>query len=300
MQLILHLGAHGTDRGRIAAWIALNRATFEAGGTAAPPPRLFLARLSEALDRDRARDPLAREEALLRGLGASGQRRRMVVSAPGLLGAPQDVLAPEGFYQRNVARRLHALSVLFPRTRITLMLAVRRASALVPQILPDDPGAAEALMPAIPGEALPWSRLAQTIRRELPQAALVVWRHEDLPALWPQVLGEFVGPGAPLPPAGLMDFATLGLGAEARLRMLRYLAGAGAAPVSAGQLRQVAAAFARRYGAAPDEGDPGAALPGWLRLRLAELDAGQITEWGDLAGLPGLRALMPRQGGAAG
>ena len=32
----------------------------------------------------------------------------------------------------------------------------------------------------------------------------------------------------------------------------------------------------------------------------ADLDAGQITEWGDLAGLPGLRALMPRQGGAAG
>ena len=36
MQLILHLGAHGTDEGRIAAWIARNRETFEGQGIAVP------------------------------------------------------------------------------------------------------------------------------------------------------------------------------------------------------------------------------------------------------------------------
>jgi len=39
--------------------------------------------------------------------------------------------------------------------------------------------------------------------------------------------------------------------------------------------------------------DPAGHLPGWAGLRLADMDAGYATEWGDLAGLGGLRALMP-------
>ena len=115
MRLVLHIGAHGTDGGLIAGWIARNRDALAAQGIAAPPPRLFLQRLSAALDEGRDAEPLAREEALLRGLGASGQRLRMVVSAPGLLGSAADVLSPEGFYVRDVARRLYGLGSLFPQ-----------------------------------------------------------------------------------------------------------------------------------------------------------------------------------------
>ncbi|MFN4099627.1 MAG: hypothetical protein ACK4GT_07610, partial [Pararhodobacter sp.] len=280
MQLILHIGAHGTDGGRIADWIALNRAALAEGGIAAPPPRLFLSRLSAALASAPAAgpqtDPLPREEALLRGLGASRQRLRMVVSTPGLLGSSGDVLAPEGFYLRDVSRRLYALSTLFPRTRITLLLAVRAASGLLPAILPDEPGAAESLLPCIADETLPWARLVATLRRGLPRAGLVVWRHEDLPRVWPQVLGELVGPKTPLPPVGLVDVAAQSLNAEGRLRMMRYLSDASAAPVSAGQLRLVAEAFGRRYGTAA-AADPAETLPGWAQLRLADLDAGYAT-----------------------
>ncbi|MCB1390731.1 MAG: hypothetical protein KDK12_16575 [Rhodobacteraceae bacterium] len=292
MRLVLHIGAHGTDDGRIAGWIARNRGALEAAGIAAPPPRQFLARISEALDRERDADPLAREEALMRGLGASGQRLRMVVSAPGLLGPASDVIASEGFYVRDVARRLYGMGTLFPRTRLTILLAVRQASGVVPSILPDEPGAADALLPLVADETLPWSRLAATIRHQLPRASVIVWRHEDLARVWPGVLGEVVGPAAALPPAGLMDFAAEGLNAEARLRMSRYLAGAGKAPQSAGQLRQTAEVFARRYGVSVPH-DPAGALPGWVRVRLSQLDAGYATEWGDLASLDGVRVLMP-------
>lgn len=292
MRLVLHIGAHGTDGGRIAAWIARNRGALEAGGIAAPPPRQMLARISQALDEERDADPLQREEALLRGLGASGQRLRMVVSAPGLLGAAAEVLAPGGFYTHDVARRLYGLRTLFPRTRLTLLLAVRRASGILPAILPDEPGAAEALLPMVGDETLPWSRLVGAIRQQLPRATLVVWRHEDLPRVWPGVLGEIVGPKLPLPPAGLLDFATEELNAEARLRMNRYLAEAETAPVSAGQLRLMAEAFGRRYGTAAKK-DPAAQQPGWVRNRLAELDSGYATEWGDILGIDGVRGLMP-------
>ena len=59
----------------------------------------------------------------------------MVVSAPDILMPPQAVLHPEGFYQHGLAARLDGLRGLFPRTRVTLALAVRQASGLVPDLL---------------------------------------------------------------------------------------------------------------------------------------------------------------------
>ncbi|MCA2013457.1 hypothetical protein LCM17_18340 [Cereibacter sphaeroides] len=291
MRLVLHIGAHGTDGGQIAGWIDRNRGALEADGIVAPAPRLFLGRLSEVLDQQRDADPLAREEALLRGLGASGQRRHMCVSAPGLLGSVSDVLSEEGFYRRGVVPRLQGLSALFPRTRLRLLLSVRAARGLIPALLPDEPGAADAILPLIPDDTLPWSRLVGSLRRHLPRAELVVWRHEDLPAVWPQVLSEILGSNAALPPQGLLDFAQAGLGHEARLRMRRYLAEASAPPANAGQLRRIAEAFAHRYGTAATP-EPLIRLPGWIRSRLEDLDAGYDTEWADLAAQHGVRVLL--------
>lgn len=292
MRLVLHLGAHGTDGGRIAAWIARNREGFETQGVAVPPPRLFLASLSAALDQGRDLDPQRREEALLRGLGASGQRRWMAVSAPGLLGAASGVIAPEGFYVRDVARRLHGLNSLFPRCAVTLMLAVRRASGIVPALLPDDPSQQAEVLTALDGEGLPWARLVGAMRRHLPGARVVIWQHEDFGHLWPRVLAEITGPGRGLPPIGLMDFAAAELSAEARLRVARYLAAN--PPTGAGHLAQICAAFGRRYGRVAQTGTgdaPSALLPGWIRQHLARLDQGQATEWADASGQEGVIAL---------
>jgi hypothetical protein len=293
VQLVLHIGAHGTDEGLIARWLAGNATVLGAEGVCAPPPRRFLQALTQTLDRQRDTDPLAREEALLRSLGASGARRWMAVSAPGLLGPVADVIAPEGFYKRDVARRLLGLRTLFPRCRMTVLLAVRAPSGLLPAILPDDPHAIDSLMPLIDGETLPWARLVAALQRHVPQARVVVWRHEDLPRVWPDILSEIVGPGRALPPAGLFEFAAQGLSAQAQLRLRRYLATT--RPGTAGQLRQVAHVFARRFGAAvePDASRP---LPEWVWHEATRLDRGYRTEWDDIAGLPGVRVLDP--GGA--
>lgn len=299
MHLVLHIGAHGTDEGLIARWLATNAQVLAASGVVAPAPRPFLRALSQTLDVERDTDPLAREEALLRGLGASGARRRMVVSAPGLLGSVCDAVAPDGFYTRDVARRLLGLRTLFPRCRVTFLLAIRAPSGVLPALLPDD-AALPGLMPLIEADTLPWAGLVASLGRHLPQARTVVWRHEDLDRVWPDILAELVGPGRALPPAGLLDFAALQLSAEARLRLRRYLATT--KPGTVGQLRQVADVFARRFGRIGDDPAHGAtafdrarfeALPAWFQSELARLDRGYATEWDDIAGLRAVRVLDP-------
>jgi len=290
VELVFHLGAHATDEGRIAGWLAQNAAVLEDQGLALPPPRRFLALISQALAAHGQDGPAsaARETALLRELGI-GARRRLVVSAPGLLGPIQQVIEQEGFYHKDVARRIYGLRVLFPRCNLHFLLAIREAGAFLPALLaqlPDD--AADSLLPYLDDDILPWSLLVATLRRHAPAAALTVWRHEALPQVWPQVLATLVGPGRRIPIEGMMDFATMGLSAEGRLRAGRYLAAN--PPADAARLQKVMALFSERFGQPPDSA-PDPALPQWARQHIARLALSYETEWADIASLDGVRAL---------
>ena len=288
MRLILHLGAHGTDDGLIAGWIARNRGALGSMGIAAPEPQDFVTRVAKALDVAAKHEPLAREEALLRGLGASARRRWMVVSAPDLLGPATDVVSAEGFYAKAVVRRLSDLHSLFPRCRITVLLAVRGASALLPRLAPQAPDFLTERLPLLALDTLPWARLVASLRHHLPHARTVIWRQEDLAQVWPAVLTQIVGPERIVPPAGLVDFAALALGAEARVRLLRYLTRN--PPRRLHQLKRMAEAFGSRYGTCAPQALP-ETLPAWVGVELMRLDAGYGTEWDDICARDGVLAL---------
>jgi len=290
VELVFHLGGHATDGGRIAAWLARNAAVLEGQGLTLPPPRRFLAQISQALATHGQDAPAsaAREAALLRDLGI-GERRRLVVSAPGLLGPIQQVIGPEGFYHKDVARRIYGLRVLFPRCDLHFLLAVRGAAEFLPALLAQLPEeAVETLLSYLEDDMLPWSLLVSTLRRHAPAAGLTVWRHETLPRVWPQVLASLVGPGRRVPIEGMMEFAAMGLSAEGRLRASRYLAAN--PPGDAARLQKVIALFSERFGQHPETGTA-AALPEWTRQQIARLARGYETEWADIASLDGVRAL---------
>lgn len=292
MELILHLGAHGTDDGQLAGWMDANSAALRATGTVAVPPRLFLGALSQALA-SRPERPASHDEeqALLLRLGADAAQGidRLVVSAPGFLGATSTVFTPEGFYRRDVLRRVYALRLLFPTVKLGFLLAVRDPAGLVPTLMaqPDAP-APEAIAAALEEETLPWAALIRRLRHQAPAAEVTVWQHEALSTVWPGILAAIAGPGRAVPLAGIMGLAGQGLSAEARLRAERYLQSN--PPADPGQVQRVAAAFATRFGRAPQP-LPGAELPGWMVSRLAEQQQGYRTEWEDLANLPGVRVL---------
>jgi len=291
MELIFHLGAHATDGGRIAGWLAQNSDALRAQGLVVPPPRRFLAQISQALAAHgpEGQAPVEREHALLRDLGLSGDRPRLVVSAPGLLGPADQIIAREGFYTRDVARRVYGLRVLFPRTNMRFLLAIRGAGGFLPELLATQgEDAADRLLPLLDEDILPWSSPVAILRRHAPAAALTVWRHETLPEVWPQVLQALVGEGRALPVEGMIEFASMGLSAEGRVRATRYLTTH--PPGDLVGLQRVMALFAARFAGQADVTEA-AALPGWAQQHIARLERSYETEWADIANLDGVHAL---------
>ncbi len=279
MEISFHLGVHGTDQGVIAGWLRNNALALGEAGVAAPPPANVVRRFSEVVAAQNA-DPAAREAALLSELAPSGAAR-IAVSAPGLLGPAGAVIDALHPYGSDAARRVYALQTLFPRTRLRFLLATRAPSQLVETLDPPTLPAPEAL----DADTLAWAGLVRMLRRIAPEGEIIVWRHEDLPRLWPEVLSALTGLEAP-PVSGVLSFLP-GLSAEARLRAERFLAANPAA--GAAQVQRIASLFAEKF---PRPATPAPSpLPEWLRLRLARMDRFYETEWADLAAIEGVRVL---------
>lgn len=296
-EVVLHLGAHGTDNGTIAAWLERNAATLARDGTLVMPSRRFLRRLSQSQaglgDAPSDSDRRAFGDAL--GLG--GHITRLAVSAPALLGTPEDAIASEGFYPRDATGQLRALGRLFPRDMsLTIAFAVARPGAFVTALLESQAQGADSPMIDegigwLQGETLPWARLVRKMRQELPRARLVIWRHESLPRIWPDVLSQFAGyredAEHPLPVEGTEDFAIHGINEEGQRRMRRYIAEK--PPPTAALMQRVAVAFMQGYGRRRVGG--GIDLPGWLRTRLDQFDEGYAAQWTAIAAMDGVELL---------
>ncbi len=289
--VILHLGAHGTDRGLIAGWLLRNVQTLSRLGVLVMPAGRFVDALpSEPPPAGKA----GLDDTLSALSGLHGDFHRLAVSAPSLLGSEDAALAPEGFYAAAPERAISRLRrVLPPDSALTLCLAVGSARLLLPPLLRATGRAErppEAVLDAFGVDGLPWAALVARLRAAAPDAGITVWRHEDLPRIWPEVLAQIAGTLQDLPVDGAGEFALLGHTDEAQRRMRRYLAAK--PPPTIVLMRRVADAFAAGYGLAEVKPPPALGeLPVALQARLARLDEGYEAEMTRIAEIEGVRVL---------
>ena len=287
-EVVLHLGAHGTDEGLIARWLSLNVGALRMQGVQPLSASQMLLALTDMLGEPASRDPSGHGSA-------PGGGPRLVASVPALLGPVQEVLSPEGFYQRGIGRRIERFGAMLPHdTGVTLCLAVGSAQRVLPALLSPGEGGGAAWPEAravLPDHAtLPWADLVTRLHAQAPRARLVVWRHEDLPRVWPQVLGHLTGDAENIPVDGAGEFTMLGLSTEARTRLRRYLAAK--PPPSLRLMQRVVDAFGASYGLT-EAGPPPLLqhLPEALQARLIALDEGYAEEVSRLAALEGVTLL---------
>ncbi len=123
MQLILHTGAHFTDRERLLKCLLNNKEDFSRRAVSVPGPGRYRTLLKEALvalDDNPTAAPDARE-ILLDAILDAEQPERTILSNQNFFGSPRFALGGNRFYPL-ATRRLQQFHQLFPGDQIQLFM----------------------------------------------------------------------------------------------------------------------------------------------------------------------------------
>lgn len=288
MQMVFHLGAHGTDGDRLLKTLLNNRDWLLRHATEVVPPARHRGLIEQALmSLSGAAATPEMQHIMLDAMLESDATQRVIMSSPSLLGTPGRVVGPGGLYPQ-IGPRVAALANLFPDAHSEFFIAIRNPAVMLSKVLPQV-GGYEALMQGCPPRDLRWR---DTIRRLVGAAQgrrVVVWCHEDVPMIWPELvrLTGDMPPDAPLAGALLFMQELLGDDGLARLRAVM----GGRDQLSIGQRRRIHAEMLDRH-ILPGALDEDITLPGWTQQLVDDVTATYHADIGEIAVLPGVEFVL--------
>lgn len=296
MEIAIHLGAHLTDEDHLIRCLMRNRAALLRHAIAVPGTGRYrgpLRRIAHEM-RDRPTDAET-QETLLDGIISEDNAERVVFSSDCFLANHRWAVAQGKFYA-NGAEKVATLRRLFPAAQVEFFLALRNPASFLSALIGDPrSGGVEQVLADTDPLALRWSELLVRLSEALPGARLVVWRHEDAPLLWPEILREVSGHPDEMVLNGTFDAHADLITPEGQALMTQWLTER--PPMTDAQRRRVLGAFVTKFARPENKAAESATLPG--------LDTDQAAELGDvlselyaqdidlIAQLPGVDFLEP-------
>lgn len=291
MDIALHLGAHLTDDDHLVRCLMRNRSALSAQGIAVPGPGSYRRQLRE-LAHEMREHPVdaGTQEVLLDGLVERDDVRRVVLSNENFVGFHRWAIGGNRFYP-SAGTLLAQLVRLFPMARTHAYLAIRNPATFLPALAADSrSGGVDQVLQGVDPLALRWSDLIVRIRDAVPSMPLTVWRDEDTPLLWPEILRAVSGhdPGTEL--EGWFAWYWTLMTPKAHEAMRRWFAAN--PPVDDLHRRRVLGTMLDRF-ALPEKVVSEITLPGW-DATLTETLSDLYEQDADLIGaLPGVTLLEP-------
>lgn len=292
MQLILHTGAHFTDRERLLKCLLNNKAEFSREGVAVPGPGRYRTLLKEAvtaLDDGPDAAPGARD-VLIDAILDDEKADRAILSNQNFFGSPRFALGDDSFYPL-AAHRLRQFHQLFPGDRIELFMGLCNPASFLPNILARASVQQQArILDGLDLHGLRWSRMLADVRQALPDMPITVWCNEDTPLIWAEIVRAMAGLQAGRKITGGFDLLREIMSHAGMRRFRAYLHQH--PRLSDAQKRKVIAAFLGKY-ALPDALEEELDLPGWTDALVEELTAIYDRDVQQIAEMPGVRTLLP-------
>lgn len=291
MQLVFHMGVHGTDGDRMLKTLLNNRNWLLKNGTEVVTPNRHRGIIDEALaalGSGTATEEM--EGIMLDAMLESDAPARVVMSTPTFMGAPGRACGKGGLYPQMAARAA-ALMRLFPSAKIELFLAIRNPATLLTEVLPQFSGGGyEDLVQGCAPSDLRWR---QPIRRLLDAARgrrVVIWCHEDVPLIWPEVVRLVGGMPADAPLAGSLLYMHEILGDLGIARLREAMSGQDQLTIA--RRRQIYAEVLAVH-ALPGALDQVIELPGWTQEVVDEVTRNYRADVAEIAVLPGIEFIFP-------
>lgn len=283
MQVAFHVGVYATDDDRLLRSLAQNAGLLRRRGVELCANAVNEPILNEALGALKGGTASAEmEEVILDALMEGEATRRLVMSRATLMGLPRRLFSIEGLMPYAGTKMLDLANVL-PGCQAEFFMALKNPATLIPQLVTRIGKEYSALMGMSDPRSKRWAPTLRRAVQELRGRRLVVWCHEDMPLIFPDVLRLLAGVAADTPlqgedrllrtllseagQAALRERLTPDLGIEARRAATEGLL----------------AEFAR-----PDQLTLDIDLPGWTPELVEEMTEAYRRDVAEIAGLPGV------------
>ncbi|MEM7718636.1 MAG: hypothetical protein AAF222_05490 [Pseudomonadota bacterium] len=191
MQIVFHLGAHGTDDGLLIRSLLQNRARLAGEGVSVPGPMRYRELFSDISTRLRGDTADPETEALiLEAIRSRADDERVILSNENFLCRPCMTVGSDGLYPK--ADKSAWLAACLPQHTAGFAIGIRNPASYLPEIArrlsEDEPLPDEILL-----DSLLWSDVIADIGTANPGAEILVWCHEDTPFIWSELMREVAG-----------------------------------------------------------------------------------------------------------
>ena len=290
MQILLHLGAHCTDEGLLLRSILRNRSTLAREGIGVPGPsryRELLGEVSTSLRGAPASDET--EAMILEAIRDDDTAERIVLSNENFLCRANVVIGEDGLYPR--IGKSAWLRNCFPGHEVEFALALRNPALLIPDLMSRlDAEARAAMEGLLHYERLRWTDVLIEMLAANPGCPILVWRHEDTPYIWSELLREITAHDPFTRLDGAFEMIEHLITDEGLGRLDDFLSRHG--DMTEARRRKTIAAFIEAHPARPDA-PPAPPLPGWSDDTEALLTQAYEDDVTELRALPGITFLEP-------
>ena len=291
MQMVFHLGVHATDGDRLLKTLLNNRDWLMQHGTDVITPNRHRGLFEEALMSLNGGTATAEmQQIMLDAVLNMDHPDRAIFSTPTFMGAPGRVVGTQGLYPQMGARAA-ALAGLFPDHQAEFFLAMRNPASLIAEVLPIFKGGGyEVLMQGRQPLELRWRDAIQGLLRAVPGKRVVIWCHEDVPLIWPEIarLAGNIPPEVPLKGAMMYLEEILTPAGLAELRETL----AAQDQVTIARRRELSSRMIRDHGQ-PSVLDQVIDLPGWTQELVDHVTDQYRADVAEIAVLPGVEFVLP-------
>ncbi|MBA4492179.1 hypothetical protein [Paracoccus sp. S1E-3] len=285
MQIVYHVGAHGSDQAKLIRTLLRNRAELVRHGTEVPAPNRYLGLFGEAMNSlNGGEAPPEMQEVLLDMLVDNEDAKRLVLSQSMFLGTPRRAISRKRLYPYS-PRRLRGLSNLFPDSVVEFHLGVVHPATQIFQLVARNKGDYPGTMNGADPRQLRWAPAVRAMLEAVPDREFVIWAQEDLPFTWPEVLRRLAGVGPEVPLIG-EDAILADLLPPETLRDLRANMDATPDLTIRGRRNLVEQALAAGGATAAMESE--VPLPGWTQDLIDELSEIYADDLAELAAISGV------------
>lgn len=291
MQMVFHIGAHVTDGDRLLKTLLKNREWLLQQQTEIVPPTRHRGLFEDALmglNGGHATHDM--EQIMLDAVLETDKPQRVIFSTAGFLGAPGRAVTADGFYSQ-MPRRVAGLANLFPSAASEFFLAIRNPATLISDVLKQaDGGDYKALMQGRSAADLRWREPVQKMVQAAQGRRVVIWCHEDVPLIWPEVMRLIANMPADAPLEGAMFYIRDLIGKPGIADLQEALAGRDQTSIA--QRRAICSDILHRH-ASPEAMYQDIALPDWTQELVDQVSASYYADVAEIAVLPGVEFVFP-------